>query len=101
MILQWIHLAPGALSALRWRRLQVASTVTGLTKLVAAPPLRPAARTLRVNMGLTLPQDCRKPGDLISVGSFSPLTPPVAGVTVTARHHGLADRFGQVSVKFK
>jgi 2-keto-4-pentenoate hydratase len=41
-----------------------------------------------------------KAGDLISVGSFTPLTPPKPGQTVTARYDGLPGN-PQVSVSFK
>jgi 2-keto-4-pentenoate hydratase len=41
-----------------------------------------------------------KKGDFISVGSFSPLTPPKPGLTVTARYEGLPGN-PQVSVSFK
>ncbi|MEO8387584.1 fumarylacetoacetate hydrolase [Polaromonas sp.] len=41
-----------------------------------------------------------KPGDLISLGSFSPLLPPKAGLTATATYQGLAGA-QPVSVSFK
>jgi 2-keto-4-pentenoate hydratase len=41
-----------------------------------------------------------KAGDLISVGSFTPLTPPKSGQTVTARYEGLPGN-PAVSVSFK
>ncbi len=41
-----------------------------------------------------------KPGDLISLGSFSPLLPPRAGLTATATYTGLAGA-SPVSVTFK
>jgi 2-keto-4-pentenoate hydratase len=41
-----------------------------------------------------------KPGDLISLGSFSPLLPPKAGLTATVAYHGLAGA-QPVSVTFK
>jgi 2-keto-4-pentenoate hydratase len=41
-----------------------------------------------------------KKGDLISVGSFSPLTPPKPGQTVTVRYEGLPGN-PEVSVSFK
>jgi 2-keto-4-pentenoate hydratase len=41
-----------------------------------------------------------KTGDLISVGAFSPLTPPKAGQTVTVRYDGLPNT-PKVSVRFE
>jgi len=41
-----------------------------------------------------------KPGDLISTGSFSPLTPPKPGQTVTVRYEGLPNT-PKVSVRFE
>ena len=45
---------------------------------------------------------CRKlaAGDLISVGSFSPLTPPKPGQQVTVRYEGFAGT-PKVSVQFE
>jgi 2-keto-4-pentenoate hydratase len=45
--------------------------------------------------GLTL-----QPGELISLGSFSPLLPPKAGLSVTATYEGLPGA-GPVRVTFK
>jgi 2-keto-4-pentenoate hydratase len=42
-----------------------------------------------------------QPGQLISLGSFSPLSPPQAGRTVTATYAGLADAPLQVRVRFR
>ncbi|MCY1306205.1 2-keto-4-pentenoate hydratase [compost metagenome] len=41
-----------------------------------------------------------KPGDLISLGSFSPLLPPKAGLTVVVSYEGLS-RMQPVVVSFK
>lgn len=41
-----------------------------------------------------------KPGDVISVGSFTPLTPPVSGQAVRVRYEGL-DGDPEVSVSFR
>jgi 2-keto-4-pentenoate hydratase len=41
-----------------------------------------------------------KPGDLLSLGSFSPLLPPRAGLSVTATYHGLPGA-QPVQVNFK
>ena len=41
-----------------------------------------------------------KPGELISLGSFSPLSPPKSGLKVTATYHGLPGAL-PVSVTFK
>ena len=41
-----------------------------------------------------------QPGDLISLGSFSPLLPPKAGQKATATYHGLPGA-APVSVQFK
>lgn len=41
-----------------------------------------------------------KPGDLLSVGSFTPLTPPKPGQVVTVRYEGLPDT-PKVSVRFE
>jgi 2-keto-4-pentenoate hydratase len=41
-----------------------------------------------------------KPGDLISLGSFSPLLPPMPGLKATASYHGLPGAM-PVSVRFK
>ncbi|MDC7787053.1 hypothetical protein PQJ75_29650 [Rhodoplanes sp. TEM] len=46
--------------------------------------------------GITL-----KKGDMLSLGSFSPLSPPAAGRTVTARYEGLADRPVEVKATFR
>ncbi len=40
-------------------------------------------------------------GDLLSLGSFSPLSPPAAGRTVTATYLGLADQPVSVRVSFR
>lgn len=41
-----------------------------------------------------------KAGDVLSLGSFSPLTPPKPGQTVTVRYDGLPGGAGSVSVRF-
>jgi 2-keto-4-pentenoate hydratase len=46
--------------------------------------------------GITL-----KPGDMLSLGSFSPLSPPAAGRTVTARYEGLVAQPVEVKATFK
>jgi 2-keto-4-pentenoate hydratase len=42
-----------------------------------------------------------RPGDLLSLGSFSPLTPPEAGRTITATYLGLAEAPVSVRVSFR
>lgn len=46
--------------------------------------------------GITL-----KAGDMLSLGSFSPLSPPAAGRTVTARYEGLTDKPVEVKATFQ
>ncbi|HYE42085.1 MAG TPA: hypothetical protein VEA15_01725 [Caulobacteraceae bacterium] len=41
-----------------------------------------------------------RPGDIISVGAFTPLTPPKAGQTIRVRYEGLPDD-PEVSVRFR
>jgi 2-keto-4-pentenoate hydratase len=60
-----------------------------------------------LNVVLWLIEDLAKsgkalePGQLLSLGSFSPLTPPEAGRTITATYTGLADAPVSVRVTFR
>jgi 2-keto-4-pentenoate hydratase len=92
----------------------LAARLAAMTVVLADDTGREIARTEGrallghpLNVVLWLIEDLAKsgralePGQLLSLGSFSPLTPPAAGRTVTATYTGLADQPASVRVTFR